>query len=487
MKPFFLPVVAIALVGLHVSCNKETGSTAVMPAVTPLVSTTTTTPAPTGLVFYVSGAAGSDSRTVNEAKNPATPWKTIQKGISSIPGGSTLIIAGGTYTEKVVVPTSANGMATAPTLIRNKAGETPILDGNNAGMQWETLFQLKDNQYVTVKGLKAQNGFWYGFAGESSKNIAFDSCATFNTRASGIYVKTSSAFAISNNNVRKACQELKRDANGNGTQECITVGACNDFVINGNEVWDTTFSGEGGEGIDAKGGCYNGEIAGNYVHDVFRLGIYVDAGSKEEYNIRVHGNRVINTGGLSVAGELGGHARDIYVYNNLVVNSKSSGVTFQSIGNGKFTNVYIVNNTFYNNAQNGFAGEVGNYGKNTGDQNIVIRNNVFYNKTANYRFSIWHDMAASHVIGNNLYFDFKPSNNSTNSFNAAKLTAADVQADPQFMNVAGNDFSLKATSPAINKGVVVNLPGTQAAPLFTTDFNGKSRGTSNWDMGAFEF
>ena len=261
-------------------------------------------------------------------------------------------------------------------------------------------------------------------------------------------------------------------------------------MVRNNEVWDSTVpGGVGGEGIDAKGGCFNGEIVGNYVHDIVPLGIYVDAGSREEYNIRVHGNRLVNTGGLSVAGELGGEARDIYFYNNLVVNSRSSGVTFQSIGNGKYTNVYIVNNTFYNNAQSGFAGDIGNYSKNTGNSNLVIRNNIFFNKTANYRFSIWHDLADSHVIGNNLYFDFKTSNNGANSFNAAKLTVADVQADPQFTNVAGNDFTLKSTSPAINKGVIVTRPGTTTGtagtPLFTTDFTGKARGTS-WDMGAFE-
>ncbi len=475
---------AIASLGLLLSCTKETGSTAVTPVVMPPVSNTMSPAANTGAVFYVSASTGDDSRTATQAKSAATPWKTIQKGVSSIPGGATLVIAGGTYTEKVQVPTSANGTAAAPTLIRNKAGELPILEGNNTGTQWESLFQLKNSQYVTVKGLKAQNGFWYGFAGESSKNIAFDSCSTVNTRASGIYVKTSSALTITRNNIRKACQEPNRDANGNGTQECITLADCNEFVVSGNEVWDTSFSGVGGEGIDAKGGCFDGEIAGNYVHDLFRIGLYVDAGSKEEYNIRVHGNRVVGTGGMSVAGELGGHARDIYFYNNLVVNSKASGLTFQAIGNGKYTNVYVVNNTFYNNGQSGFAGDISNFSKNTGDQTIVIRNNIFYNKTTNYRYSIWHDQAAPHQISHNLYFDFKPSNNSANSFNATKLTSADIQADPLFVDAASQNFSLKATSPALKKGVPVTAPSS-ATLLFTTDFNGKPRGTTAWDMGAF--
>lgn len=485
MRLLLLNVVTFCFMAFLMSCNKETGPAAVTPVVTP-PTTSTNTSSTSGLVYYVSGATGNDSRTANEAKNAATPWKTIQKGVSSIPGGATLIIAGGTYTEKVVVPASANGTATAPTVIRNKVGETPILDGNNTGVQWEALFQLKNNQFVTVKGLKAQNGYWYGFAGDACQTISFDSCATVNTRASGIYVRASAGLIITNNNIRKACLEPNRDASGNGSQECISIVGSQDFVVRNNEVWDgAAYDTPGGEGIDAKGGSFNGEISGNHVHDLMKLGLYIDAGSKEEYNIRIHGNRVINTAGMSVAGELGGHARDIYFYNNLVVNSKSSGISFQSIGNGKYTNVYIVNNTFYNNGQSGFAGDIGNYSKNAGDNNLVIRNNIFFNKTANYRFSIWHDQAGSHVIGNNLYFDFKPSNNGTNSFNSAKLTAVDVLADPQFTNVAANDFTLKTTSPALNKGVVVTLPGTSGTPLFTTDFNGKVRGSS-WDMGAFE-
>lgn len=478
--------IALALTGLLLGCTKEPGGTPVTPEFTSPVNATVAATA--GQIFYVSGTTGNDSRTATQAQNPATPWKTIQKGVNSLPGGATLVIAGGVYTEKVVVPASANGTASAPTVIRSKQGETATLDGQNTGNQWEGLLQLKNNQHITLKGLRAQNGFWYGFAGESSSNILIDSCSTFNTRASGIYVKTTSGLTIRRNNVRKACQEPGRDASGNGAQECITVAAVQHFTIANNEVWDNPVVGEGGEGIDAKAGSFNGEISGNYVHDLAELGIYVDAGSRESHTIRVHANRIINcAGGLFVAGELGGTARDIYFYNNLVVNGTSSGFQFQSTGNGRFVNIYVVNNTFYNNGQKGFAGDVSNFSKNTTNSNLVIRNNIFYNKTTNYRYSIWHDLAALHVISNNLYFDFKPSNNGANSFTSSNLNGADLRIDPLFADVATGNFSLKPTSPAINKGAVIILPGA-SAPLFSTDLTGKSRGVggSRWDMGAYE-
>nr|MBA3705178.1 T9SS type A sorting domain-containing protein [Bacteroidota bacterium] len=49
----------------------------------------------------------------------------------------------------------------------------------------------------------------------------------------------------------------------------------------------------------------------------------------------------------------------------------------------------------------------------------------------------------------------------------------------------GNDFSLKANSPAINKAVPITLPSS-ATLMFNKDFDGNPRGTSNWDMGAYE-
>ena len=463
------------------ACTEKSEETKVLPkppvAVTP----------PAGKNLYYVATTGSNAHTAEQAKNAATPWKTIQKAANNISGGSTVLIAGGTYNEKVTLPESCNGTALAPTVFRNKPGEAVILEGNNGGVIWEGLINLKNNAFITLKGIKVQNVYWFGFQIESSTSISIDSCATFNTGASGIYVKLSTEATITNNNIRKACQRTFREPNGNGTQEDITLTGVSKFKVSNNEVWDSTVSGAaGGEGIDAKGGSFEGEISNNYIHDIVPLGIYLDAGSKESYNIRIFGNRLERTGGLSVAGELGGYAHDIFFYNNLVRESSNCGIIFQDIGKGRFSNVYVVNNTFYNNARVGFAGDVGSYTQNQANANNVIRNNIFYNKTPNSRFSIWHNYAAGHVISHNLYYDFKVSNNSSNSFNQSSLTATDVVLDPLFSNVDMGDFSLKAASPAINKGTVITLPNSSTL-LFTTDLKSKTRGTSNWDMGAYEF
>lgn len=445
-------------------------------------------------VYYVA-TSGDDSRTLNQAKNPATPWKTIQKAANNMIAGDTLIIAGGTYTGKITIPVTCNGTVTSPTVFRNKPGDSVIVEGNNTGAVYEGLINLIGCSNITLKGIKAQNSGWYGFDVEGGSNIAqnifIDSCSTFNTLASGIYCNKTDKLIISNNNIRKACQRPTRETNGNGTQEDISVVTSSNFLITKNEVWDSNVPGTaGGEGIDAKGGSHDGEISNNYVHDIIPLGIYIDAGSGEEYNIRVFNNLLISTGGFGVAGELGGHAHEIFIYNNIVKESKSSGLVFQATGNGKFTNVYVVNNTFYNNCVNttlSFIGDIGNYSTNTANSNIVIKNNILYNNTptGRYLFSIWHNLPNTHVISNNAFYVFKPSNNGTNSFNAANLTAADVLTDPLFNNPFNNDFSIQASSPVINKGVPITLPASTTL-MFTKDYTGRDRG-ANWDMGAFEF
>jgi hypothetical protein len=471
-KPSILIYLFVLLIS---SCNLETDP-GNMPEEEVLVFS------PTRLYVSVNG---DDSRPAKEANNPLTPWKTIQKAVDNISGGDTILIAGGTYFEKVIVSESSSGTAENPTLIRNIPGEKVTLNGNNEGSQWESLFKVTQAEHIEVRGLSAINGYWYGFSADETKHIKFDSLSTDNTRASGIYSRVTSFIEITNNKIRRACQAQERDAQGNGTQECITVGRTDNFKISHNEIWDVPLAGEGGEGIDAKGGCFNGEISNNYIHDIARVGIYLDAGSHEEYNIRVFSNKVVRCGGgLSVAGELGGHIRDIYLYNNLLVDNTRSGVVFQNIMNGRFSNIYIVNNTFFNNGQVGFAGEIGNFSQNELNTNLQIVNNIFYNKTDNFRFSIFHNLAAPHVIHNNLYFDFKPGwAGGNNNFSQANLTALDVQANPLFIDIDSQNFALQATSPAISKGVPFKLP--DGSSLFTTDFNGEIRSGSTWDLGAF--
>jgi hypothetical protein len=107
-----------------------------------------------GATYYVA-TNGNDNST--SPTNPNYPWQTIQKAANTVPGGSTVIISGGTYYEKVTISSRCNGSSSTPTVFQSKSGETAIINGNNAGYQWEALLALTGVQYVTVKGIKATN------------------------------------------------------------------------------------------------------------------------------------------------------------------------------------------------------------------------------------------------------------------------------------------------------------------------------------------
>lgn len=408
-------------------------------------------------------------------------------------GGDTVVILSGTYHERVVIGPRCSGTEKAPTLFVARDKDAVVIDDGHDGVseQFASVFKIDNARHIKIEGIKIINSRWFGFSAENGcEYIEITSCSTDNTRASGIYVSNAVHVTITNNHIKKACQENERDSHGWGSQECITVTRTKNFKISGNEVWGSTVDGSaGGEGIDAKGGSCDGEISGNYIHDIVPLAIYVDAGSGESRNIRVFGNRAIDTGGFAIAGELGGYAHDIYFYNNVIVNSELSGFVFQNIMNGKFTDIYLVNNTFYNNNRTGgFGGDVGNYSTNPENRNLVIRNNVFYNRTGKHRFSIWHNEAAPHVVDHNLYYDFKASYSGVgNNFTQENLTAADVvDQDPMFVDGGAFDFRLLPSSPAIGRAEPVTLPGSSEL-LFDTDFSGNRRGSNQWDMGAFEY
>lgn len=79
--------------------------------------------------YYVDAAAGDDSRTAMQATNPATPWKTIQKGVDSAYSKDTVLVMPGLYRETITPPRS--GKAAAPITIKAfDPANKPVLDGS---------------------------------------------------------------------------------------------------------------------------------------------------------------------------------------------------------------------------------------------------------------------------------------------------------------------------------------------------------------------
>jgi hypothetical protein len=391
--------------------------------------------------------------------NPGTealPWKTIQKAANTLVAGDTVYIKQGTYTGLVSAKNSGSAGAWITYSAYPGHEHKAILDG--AG------FQIKGKSYIKVSGLRIQevmggSEFGIDIVGPGS-NITISGNYIYHTRASGIAAwgapwqqgEPDSALTnliIENNKVERA--------NDGGYNEIIHVAnGVDGFEIRNNEVLNGGPNGtNGGEGIDAKYGVRNGKIYGNRVHDLQRIGIYVDGASRYATNIEVFGNLVYNTPstGITIGKEGAGTVDGIRVYNNIVYGHARNGIDLFPHFNdnsANMRNITIVNNMIYGNgfeAGHGGGGIAVNYPTAT---NVVVRNNIAYKNT-----------------------DFQISTN---------VGAVDhnLTTDPHFVNEAARDFHLKSTSPALDTGVSVSVP--------TTDFDGKTRPIgAAFDIGAYEY
>jgi hypothetical protein len=108
----------------------------------------------TGTSYYVDAATGDDSRTAAQAVNPATPWKTIQKGVDSAYSTDTVLVMPGVYRETVSAVRS--GKASAPITIKAfNPADKPVLDGseivNSGDWQATTVTNLNGVTYTAYK------------------------------------------------------------------------------------------------------------------------------------------------------------------------------------------------------------------------------------------------------------------------------------------------------------------------------------------------
>jgi hypothetical protein len=415
----------------------------------------------TGTVRYVDRSHPSASDT-----GPGTqtaPWRTILYAAKTARAGETVLIKRGTYPESESgrVSVSYSGTAGNPITFAAYPGDERqvIISG--------ATFRVAGRSHVTVRGLKVTGVRGLdsrGFSVEGpGTNITLSGNETYDTQSSGIGVwgvrwsqdpgnyQHLFNVVVEDNLVRLAC-------NG-GYDECITVAnGVNNVIVRNNEITQSGADSLGGEGIDFKEGVSGGQIHGNYVHDINKVAIYLDAGGVGIgpggiTNINISGNLVANItngAGIEVGTEGPGNVSGVNVFNNVVRGSRNALLLYaHPAGSGTVTNVTVVNNTAYLNNAYGIRIDY----PAARASGLVARNNISHlNAYGNYSVNGGAAVSADHNL---------------------------LGIDPLFVNAVAGDLRLRAGSPAVDAGSPTGAPAV--------DFAGISRPQGAiFDIGAYE-
>lgn len=417
------------------------------------------------LNYYVSSINGNDAFSGSKS---TTAFKTLQKAGDVCQAGDTIFVMNGTYT---------NATASSAVLTHKKSG---------LPTKWIVYTNFKDHKpVISFSG-------WHGIDVEGSYVIING----LTIRGNNANITLSQAL-----NQPKSCQnpggtDYDPKFNGNGIYTDGRTGAKVHHLI----VRNCTIYECGGSGIQTVQSDYitieNNVIYNNAWYSVFApsgISLYQNWNYDNQTGVKniirnniCYGNRmfvpwpavnctftdgngiIIDDSKNTQSGStLGAYKGRTLVINNLVYNNGGSGIhSFAS------EHVDIINNTAYQNAQTPSIDNGEIYPSKSAD--VRIFNNILWSQSSKKLNSNFQN-GTGIVYDYNLHFGgLFPTLNAANC----------LKMDPQFGDVAKFNFTLKATSPAKDKGIDV-FSGTNA-PLF--DLNGNVRPFgAKFDMGAYEF
>jgi len=412
---------------------------------------------------------------LGRAVNPGTaerPFATLNQAAAVARAGDTVWIKPGLYQPAEEIRPAHSGTREAPITYRAQPGGEVIIDGQLKLPLEQSrkmgLVSIEGRSWIVLDGLRLINSRWAGVLVRNSTSITVQHCSTKLTYGSGIIAALSTDIKVLHNSVQQACVHPgnpRRD-----TDECITLASVDGFEVAHNTVSDRLEdTSNGGEGIDIKNACRNGTVHHNTVHDLARLGIYLDAYSKELENVEVYANTVFRCRkGIVVACEEGGTARGIRIHDNLVFDCPRSGIQLAGyLKGGPIQDVAVYQNTVvrcgFDHTGSESAGLLID-AKNPANRNFVVRHNILAQNGVQLRTGTQDYLT---IFRNLLH-------------GPSLVTGTDALiVDPLFVDAAESDFHLSPASPAIDAA-------RGGEPLSTHDHTGRVRPAAA-DLGAFEF
>lgn len=439
------------------------------PTFTPLPPTAL--PTPTGNIYYVS-PDGND----NHAGSLEQPWRTVQHAVDHLAPGDVAYLRSGTYHEHVIL--SRSGSTEGIITISAYPGETATLDGEGFDLwNWGGVIDLSGQHHVRVSGLRIVNSSYAGVFADGGHDFVVDHLYTNNTASSGIAFFGAQEVLVDSNEVVWA--------GSGGVQEHITLANTQHFEVRYNHVHDFNPATGGKEGIDAKDGSAHGSIHHNHVHNLDRVGIYIDAYAQHTFDIKVYANEVhdIAANGFALASEAGGLLENISIFNNLAYHNMNHGLSISECcddlaASHPMQNILIINNTF---VENGWDLEWGGGIRiaNPDMTGVVIRNNLLSQNNSFQLLTESWAQAADLTVDHNLIDGYRGQ---TGEFYGEEY----LTGSPLFVNPAQSDFHLQPQSPAIDAGSPTDAPPLDFADL-PRPVNGNQDGNAAVDLGAYEF
>jgi parallel beta-helix repeat protein len=274
--------------------------------------------------------SGSDS----SAGTQSSPWRTIQRAINTLTAGQSVVVAAGTYAERVY--TVRSGTSSAPITIKAASGSKPVITG-----------RIKiQNNYIRVTGFKLQ--------GQNS--LSQDTL---------IYVSGASHVEISRNEVTKS------------TQSAIYLSGASDVRIVANWIHDNGTHNVADHGIYWDSGT-GGLVADNVVANSKAFGVHLYPNAD---NIIVTNNTITGSGksGIIVSGTTGSASSGCTIVNNIVAYNAEWGI--RSYYPGPVGSSLVEYNLGYSNPQGDFPAGT-SVGVGLSFQNNISGNPLFVSGTS---------------------------------------------------------------------------------------------------------
>lgn len=409
--------------------------------------------------------------------------KTIRRGLEIANPGDVVLIDGGTYYERIVMPKS--GTVSKFITLTNYNNGIVYVDGSSGTINsnQEALLTCVNKSFIKIQNIQFRNNYRANARGiliyGIGKEFQISNCKVYNIG----WTNSKTAIPNSSNSahgilaVGTAADSLHTlSFVGNEVYNCITgysetftlVGNVRNFLIENNIIHDNT-----NIGIDIAGHyswtgapaavnmARNGTIRQNTVYNCvmpnaidLASGIYVDGGK----NIHIDRNRVFNNGcGISIGCENNGKTvSNVQVRANLVYNNKNAGIIFGSNQpNSTITKSIVNNNTIYKNYTD--EAKYGIYGAEFVLQNCTLNKftqNIYVPRTNNcVAIGCWNYTQTNNTFNYSLFW--RTTNSQTNWLANVPNDPYGVFGDPKFVapsvSISAN-FHLQTGSKAINKG-----------------------------------